>query len=270
MHKLILCAALLASLSACNTMTGINSAYAPAVRVPALVPGDMDSKDYKELTATMESIVGKKSPPDNTVPGLIRGADDSDRDQIAGMMLSRSNAICNRYLAEITTSQRTWRTTFSVLGLAFGTAGSVATPERSKGLLSALAGGMSGMSGKLDEGLLSNQAGHLIRGANIQQRKILQDALITDLSKGGRYENVSLPYALALIEDYHSRCSIDDGLTFLNKEVAQAAPTAATPPSTPAAATAPDGAAAAPAPPTPTAPAAATGTAGATDAGSEK
>jgi hypothetical protein len=217
----------LMAMTGCGTLSGIQSSFSPKVRVPPLIPGNSESAEYIRLRSEVLEALGSSTGVKveaKTITGAIQAVDDavvqSNRDHVAGLLLSRSNALCNSYLSEITSSQRTWRTTFSVLGLAFGTAGGISSPDSSSQLLSALSGGMSGMSGKLDEGLLSNQAGHLIRAANIQMRRELEGEIISDLSVGGRLHDAPLPLVIAVIESYHSHCGIDDGLTFLNAEIA--------------------------------------------------
>tara|TARA_R110000851_G_scaffold110286_1_gene232993 strand:+ start:919 stop:1569 length:651 start_codon:yes stop_codon:yes gene_type:complete len=214
-------------LSACGTIQGIQSTYAPVVRVPELVPKDLSKPDAKAFK--MELVEGLGLDEDaygdvKTLSGLLAEADPAivtmNREIVIGSLLAKSDATCNEYLADITRGQRTWRSTFSILGLAFGTAGGVATPEGSSKLLSALSGGMSGLSGKLDEGLLSNQAGHLIRASNIALREELRLEIVRSMSPGGEYENAPLPLMLSVVQSYHSRCSIDDGLTRLNEGVA--------------------------------------------------
>lgn len=222
--KLILLVLLPYFVTGCGTLTGLQSSYAPMVRVPELIPENLEeNENIRKSLGEGLALQPSEYQSVSTFAGLVAEATPSDRvanrDIVIGYLLNRSDTLCNQYLGDITRAQRTWRSSFATMGLLFGTAGGIATPERSSKLLAALSGGMSGLSGKLDEGLLSNQAGHLIRAANIDLRQELRAELDASMAAGGDLAGLPLSLLVSHVQAYHSRCSVDDGLSRLNSKV---------------------------------------------------
>jgi hypothetical protein len=143
----------------------------------------------------------------------------------ATTLISISDQECNAYLTGITVNENRARSALDLSALAFSSAASVASPERSANILSAAAAFVTGSRDSLEQTLLEGESLELIIRASRANREAYRSRLVTQIRTADARDDILIIISGA-IHDYHAACGVSHGLQAIASQVERLAATA--------------------------------------------
>ncbi len=216
-HNAVTISIAMISLVACQNFDTTRSAHKPSTDGPAVLGGpnvdeaavpaapELSITDFTNLGWTTEQILEYK------------------RNSLVGTYLKVSDALCGEYLQSLTRTQRSYSLILGSLSTIFGGAGAAFTSASVVRPLSALASIASGERAEFDADTFAKQTAQVIVSAIKNSRARTYNSIV----------QVNFPksifawptnVALADVQDYHSRCSLNEGVTEAAASITAVAP----------------------------------------------
>jgi len=210
-------------LAACQNFTATHDKTRPSVDGPAIL-----------APAPLAQDVTDNSPQAAQFTALKWDAEaqfEYQRNAVVGAYLAQSDLLCGEYLQHLTRFQRGYSLLLGSLGTVLGGAGAAFTGASAARPLSALAGIASGERAEFDADTFVKQTSQVIISA-IKNSRARTYNTIVQVNFLKPVSQWPLSVALADVQDYHARCSLNEGIS-----EAAASVTSVAPQSTPVAAT---------------------------------
>lgn len=148
------------------------------------------------------------------------------RNYLIGFYMHESDVNCTMYLQNLTKTQREYGLIFGSLATIFGGAGAAFTQASVARPLSALAGISSAERAEIDADTFAKQTSQVII-AGIKNSRVRAYNEIVQTKFALPVTDWPLSLALADVQDYHRRCSLNEGVTEAAASINAVAPSAA-------------------------------------------
>jgi hypothetical protein len=222
-------------ISSCHTVDGITKKrFTPAPlstlqdRACYLLPGDPLCKVNASGNNSAKSTEDQIAARFEQLHPLGEAAGSAIRKDYAEQLLQESDVICDQYMRRLKGRDAILTYALGVVGLAFTTAGGIATPVSSAHILTGVGGVSNGANTQVETAVLDSNHFDLISIANFQGRTKERTTL-----QGVNYADESLITIRNTISAYNAKCGIDYAVTYIAQTVTppQTSPPPKLPPS---------------------------------------
>jgi peptidoglycan hydrolase-like protein with peptidoglycan-binding domain len=219
------------ALACCTALTGCQELAPTRDPGKASVDGAAElvhpAQTIANLTADMASSEPVSTDFDTTGKLSLQAEArlEYNRNDLVGTYLRESDRLCNDYLQDLTRTQRSYSLIFGSLATVFGGAGAAFTKAAVVRPLSALASISSGERAEVDADTFAKQTAQvIISGIKNSRARTYNTIVQVNFLKPISAWPISV--ALADVQDYHNRCSLNEGITEASSSINVVAPSA--------------------------------------------
>lgn len=217
-------------ISSCHTVDGITKKrFTPAPlstlqdRACYLLPGDPLCKVNASNNNSAKSTEDQIAARFEELHPLNEAVGSAIRKDYAEQLIQESDVICDQYMRRLKGRDAILTYALGVVGLAFTTAGGIATPVSSAHILTGVGGVSNGTNTQVETAVLDSNHFDLISIANFQGRNKERTTLQSNIT-AGQYDKDSLITIRNTISAYNAKCGIDYAVTYIAQTVTPSPP----------------------------------------------